>query len=228
MSRRRVYAKEVKLKACEDYLSGRKSIREINEEIAPGKCLIENIRHWIKAYRAKGPEVFDGRPNNRSYTKEFKEKVVKEYLGGKGSIKSLAIEYDIPSAETLSVWVRRYNNHIELKDYDPKGDIYMAKTKKTTYEERLEIVRWCLEHDRSIKDTAAHFGLSYAQVRNWVIKYEELGEEGLVDKRGKRKTDEELTEAERDKREIKRLQRKVEELEMRNELLKKAMERERW
>ena len=228
MSRRYVYSKEVKLKACKDYLGGRKSIREIIEEIAPGKNIKRTIYIWIEEYKAKGHKAFDNRPKNRAYTKQFKEKVVKEYLDGKGSLSSLAIKYDINSPGVITNWVRKYNSHIELKDYGFKGGIYMAERKKTTYEERLEIVKWCLDNGRSIKDTAAYFGLSYHQVRSYLIKYEELGEEGLIDKRGKRKKDEELTEAERDRREIKRLQRRVEDLEMRNELLKKVMERERW
>ena len=228
MSRRCVYSKEVKIKACKDYLSGRKTMTQISKEIAPGKRIENAIHQWIEKYKAKGPKAFDNRPTNGSYTKEFKEKVVKERLEGKGSMRSLAIKYDIPSISTIAEWIRKYNSHIELKNYVPKGEVYMAERKKTTYEERIEIVKWCLEHDRSIKDTAAHFGLSYYQVRNYVIKYEELGEEGLIDKRGKRKADEELTELELAQRENKRLQKKVEELEMRNELLKKVMERERW
>lgn len=44
---------------------------------------------------------------------------------------------------TYSV-VRRYINKwykgIEIKDYDPKADVYTMKSRKTTFEERLKII----------------------------------------------------------------------------------------
>ena len=44
---------------------------------------------------------FDDKPFNSTYTREFKENVVKEYLDGKGSIESLQIKYKILSHSTL-------------------------------------------------------------------------------------------------------------------------------
>jgi len=46
----------------------------------------------------------------------------------------------------------------ELKDYDPNPEVYMADTLKTTFKERLEIVKYRLVHDRDIKETAAKYG----------------------------------------------------------------------
>ena len=59
------------------------------------------------------------------------------------------------------------------------------------------------------------------------MKYERDGEDGLKDKRGKRKQDEELTDLEKAERRIKQLEKKNEELARRVELLKKAEEFER-
>lgn len=63
----------------------------------------------------------------------------------------------------------------------------MTDTLKTTLEERIAIVKDCLEHDRDIKNTAVKYGCNYAQLYQWVRKYEADGESALADKRGKRK-----------------------------------------
>ncbi|MEG2410144.1 MAG: helix-turn-helix domain-containing protein [Erysipelotrichaceae bacterium] len=60
----------------------------------------------------------------------------------------------------------------------------MTKGRKTTIEERQEIVKYCKEHDNEYKLAAEHFDVSYAQVYQWVQKYNEQGESSLEDKRG--------------------------------------------
>ena len=164
---------------------------------------------------------------NGSYSKEFKINVVIEYLSGKGSTRELANKYGIPSKATVSQWILKYNNHIELKDYTPQSEVYMATKLKTTLEERVEIVKYCLDHNRDIKGTAAHFNGNYAQIYQSVKKYEKFGEEGLKDKRGRKKLETELTEIEKAQRRIAQLEAEVERQKKINELLKKvdALER---
>lgn len=59
---------------------------------------------------------------------------------------------------------------------------------------------------------------------SWVKKYDATGEEGLTDKRGRHKTDDEVDELERLRRENLRLKRQLEENDMVVELLKKVKE----
>ena len=94
--------------------------------------------------------------------------------------------------------------------------------RKTTQEERREIAEYCIAHGRDYKGTAALYDVSYSQVYIWVKKYLEEGEEGLTDKRGKHKTDDEVGELERLRRENLRLKRQLEERDMVVELLKKV------
>ena len=48
-----------------------------------------------------------------------------------------------------------YNANRELKDYNPKQGGYMAEARrKTTFEERKEIVSYCISHSRNYKDAA--------------------------------------------------------------------------
>lgn len=93
--------------------------------------------------------------------------------------------------------------------------------RKTTIDERRKIVRYCIEHNHDYKNTASIQDVSYSQVYSWVKKYEMNGEEGLIDKRGRHKTDEEVDELEKLRRENLRLKRQLEEKDMVVELLKK-------
>lgn len=98
--------------------------------------------------------------------------------------------------------------------------------RKTTLEERKEIVEYCISHNNDYKGTAVRYEVSYSQVYSWVKKYREDGEEGLEDKRGHHKRDDEVDELERLRRENKRLKKQLEERDMLCELLKKVRELE--
>ncbi|MBU5317897.1 helix-turn-helix domain-containing protein, partial [Clostridium bornimense] len=76
-------------------------------------------------------------------------------------------------------------------------------------------------------NTAEKFSVSYTQVYTWVRKYKIDGEDGLIDKRGHHKSDDEVDELERLRRETIRLKRQLEEKDMEVELLKKVKEFER-
>ena len=228
MGRKAKYTPEQKVQACEDYLSGRKSAIQIARQLGMGKGGRTRVCNWSTRYKTYGSSVFEETHHNRSYSKEFKEKVVREYLTGRGSFMDLAVKYNIPSNCTVGQWVSSYNNHIELRDYDPRSEVYMAKGRKTSFDERLEIVKYCLEHDRDIKNTASPYKCSYAQVRSWLRKYETKGEEGLEDRRGHHKKEEELSDLEKAQRQIARLEREKEEFRRKYELLKKAENLERW
>ena len=71
------------------------------------------------------------------------------------------------------------------------------------------------------------YDVSYSQVYSWVKKYDMNGEDGLIDKRGRHKTNDEVDELERLRRENLRLKRQLEEKNMVVELLKKVKEFER-
>lgn len=110
--------------------------------------------------------------------------LVEKCISGEPSSIDLGHQYDISSG-LLRKWIRMYIANIELKDYNPKRGIYMAKARrKTTIDERKEIVNYCIEHNSNYKETAVLHDVSYSQVYSWVKKYDSDGEEGLIDKRG--------------------------------------------
>ena len=229
MGRKLKVSYEDKIKACEDYLSGTASAREIAERLNLRPTSEREVQRWAVRYREYGPESLLPKLKNSSYTKEFKINAVEDYLSGNGSIDDIRNKYQIPSHSTLRKWIAKYNDLKELEDYLPRSEVYkkMAYRKKTTQEEREEIVNYCIEHNNDYKGTAAHYDVSYSQVYGWVQKYLEKGTDGLTDKRGKRKDESELTEVEKLRRQNKILEAKIRELEMESVLLKKVEEIER-
>ncbi|KHM52403.1 transposase [Anaerovibrio lipolyticus] len=208
-----------------EYLDEKDSCRGIaRQNNIPHK----DLRFWVLKYQIHGASAFYVKKGNTSYSVDFKIKCIKEVLAGKASIFETAAKYNISSVSVLRLWIKKYNANIELKDYNPKREVYMASARrKTTKDERLEIVQYCIEHENDYKNTAVKFDVSYNQIYTWVKKYNMRGEDALVDRRGHHKSDEEVDEAERLRRENLRLKQQLKEKDMTVELLKKVTEFER-
>lgn len=162
---------------------------------------------------------------NKKYSKELKMQAVQDYLSGKGSQKEICRKYKIKHHSILQAWIMWYNGHKEFREpSSAKGEIYMTKGRKTTQEERAEIVAFCIEHGKDYGLTVETYEVSYQQIYAWVKKYEEKGVEGLTDRRGKAKPECELTEEDRLRQENKILQAKIKDQEMEIALLKKLRE----
>ena len=224
MSRKERFTPQEKEQACIDYIEGNRSRSEICSEL---HISTRTIQDWAAIYKKYGVAGFAKKNKNRSYSKQFKIEIIEKYIRGEASSIELGNQYDI-SSSLLRRWIQMYNANIELKDYNPKQEVYMAEARrKTTKEERKKIVEYCLNNNRDYKDTAAKFDVSYSQVYNWVRKYDTCGLECLTDKRGNHKSDNDVDELERLRRENLRLKRQLEEKDMVVELLKKVKEFER-
>jgi len=216
------HSAEWKLKVIEKYLSGKGSYDYLAKMHGIGS---KTLREWVLKYREQGASCFAKKQGNAHYSKEFKTMCVEAVLRGEGSVDDIVARYNISAREVLRQWIKRYNANKELKDYYPKREVYMANARrKTTLAERKEITEYCIAHGKDYKGTAALYDVSYSQVYTWVKKYLESGEAGLTDRRGKHKTDNEVDELERLRRENLRLKRQLEERDMVVELLKKLKE----
>jgi len=221
---KRKYSVEWILERVNEYLNGDGSYITIAR--ANG-IDVETLRAWVSAYRYHGVTAFNSGFGNRRYDHAFKLSCVEMVIKGELSIAECTAKYGISSTSVLRRWISQYNANRELKDYDPKREVYMAEAgRKTTIEERKEIVKYCIEHDRDYKGTAAAYDVSYTQVYSWVRKFDVNGEDALIDKRGHHKTDDEVDELERLRRENLRLKRQLQERDMTVELLKKVRELE--
>lgn len=158
---------------------------------------------------------------NKTYSAELKLQAVQDYLARKGSQREICKKYEIEHHSILQQWISCYNGHKDFKERSgARGEIYMTKGRKTTQEERAQIVAFCIEHGKDYGLTVETYKVSYQQIYSWVRKYEADGVDGLVDRRGKTKPEDELTEAERLCQENKMLQAKLKDKEMEIALLK--------
>ena len=227
MGRKVKYSKELKLEIVKRYLNGESASVLANKYNISGIYGRRRILEWVNKYKALGTSVFDESLTNKSYSKELKEQIVKEYLEGKNSVEELSNKYNISSPAIVLKWIKKYNNGIEFKDYDPKGVVYTMKSRKTTFEERLEIVNYVLTNNFDYKGAAYKYTVPYASVYNWVKKYNKCGEDGLKDSRGRPTLNEpkkELTLEEKQAIEIEKLKRELERERMVIKVLKKNLE----
>lgn len=165
------------------------------------------------------------RRRKRTYSKELKLTAVQAYLNGEGSYETLRKKYGIVNVMQLKRWVKWYNGHKECKERRGAGtEIYMAKGRKTTQEERGKIVAFCIEHGKDYPLTIQTYGVSYQQIYAWVRKYEEKGIDGLRDGRGRTKPADEMSAEERLRMENRILKAQLKDAEMENKLLKKLRE----
>jgi transposase len=182
MGQVRKHSVEVIHQVCIDYLEGQGSYQSLAKRLSVSEF---TIRSWVSMYQTHGKDVFTYKQRNRSYTKAFKEQVIHEYVQGKASIFTLSTEHDL-STKTIRKWVQVYYNGGEQKAYDPKGEVYTMKSRKTTLTERIEIVKWVIDHPMDYKGAAEQFDVPYHLVFNWVKKYLSEGEEALqFKKRGR-------------------------------------------
>lgn len=186
------------------------------------------LTSWRRRYEVYGYEGLEIRTRNRSYSMELKLHAVKDYLYGGLSQYQIIDKYKISSRTQLSDWVKKYNSHSRsLKAYHAGREKAMTKGRATTWQERIDIVLYCLAHDHNYQETADRYHVSYQQVYQWVKKYEDGGQDTLQDGRGRKKAPEELTEEDRQKLAMKKLEHENERLRAENAFLKKLQELER-
>ena len=185
------------------------------------------VREWVKRYEAKGALAFKEQEHNTVYPEELKAAAVREYLDGNGSLREISAKYGFRSTKQLRDWIKWYNSGRDL-GHKMSGGSRMKQGRETTQEERIAIVKDCLENGSNIGETAVKYSVSYQQVYTWVKKFKELGEAGLEDRRGKRiAVQEPRTELEEAKIKIAQLEHELYMAKMERDLLKKLDELER-
>lgn len=211
------------INAVQEYLEGQTSQQAIAERLGITRS---SFQAWIRKYQSMGANAFT-QNGNRCYSKDLKEQAVTDYLAGRGSPQDICKNYKIMSVTQLKSWIMKYNGHEELKASGTGGTGIMTKGRKTTFDERVEIVQYCIAHDHNYAETAAKYSISYQQARNYTIKYETGGVEALRDRRGRVKPMGELSELEKLRAENKILRAEKKRAEMEVSFLKKLDEIER-
>ena len=209
MSKRKVSVED-KIYAVNLYLDGKESQRRIADMF---DVSFASVQQWIRNYESMGANAFTLK-GNKKYSKELKQQAVLDYLAGHGSQNDICKKYGIRSKGKLQTWIKKYNSHEELKSSGTGGNIIMTKGRRTTFDERVEIVQYCIAHNHNYMKTAEHYQVSYQQARNYVVKYETNGVEALKDNRGKRKNPDQMSELEKLRAENRILKAEKERAEM--------------
>lgn len=215
-----------KIRITREYVAGNIS----REEAARRAGVVSDvITDWARIYRREGALSLLPAEKNRVYKPELKKQAVLEYLSGGSSQHSICEKYGIRSRAQLRNWIQVYNTHGDFNSVKfSGGGSYMRKSRSTTQEERIQIVRDCIASGKDYGEMALKYSVSYQQIRTWTLRFEEMGESGLQDRRGQRKKDQTpRTELEQAQIEIEQLRHKLYLSEMENTLLKKLDDVER-
>lgn len=222
MGKKKVSAED-KIYAVNLYLDGKASQTRIATMY---NVRLASVQQWVRNYQSMGAEAFTSK-GYKNYTKELKQQAVLEYLAGCGSQDDICKKYGIRARAKLQEWIKKYNSHEELKSSRTGGVLIVTKGRKTTFDERIEIVQYCIAHEHNYSKTAEKYQVSYQQARNYTVKYESQGVEALRDNRGKRRTPNTMNELEKLRAEVKLLRTEKERAEMEVAFLKKLEEIER-
>ena len=85
------------------------------------------------------------------YSYEFKQKVVREYLEGKGSYEYIAKQNNIPDKKQVRIWVNAY------KEFGEEGLLRSRKKKNYSFQFKLSVVELYLSDEvKPIDTSAAH------------------------------------------------------------------------
>jgi len=213
-----------KIATIEKYLRGEGSLRHLANLL---DVTHQSIQQWLQTYQSLGPNALLNTSPNTTYSTELKTLIAKDYLTGGGSHMQICKKYGIKSTRTLRDWILKYNGHDKLKTSVIGGTPIMTKGRATTYDERVEIVKYCIEHQNNYAEVAQKFQVSYQQIYSWINKYYTNGVGELQDRRGKSKSEDKMSEVETLRAKNKLLEAENRRKQMDIDLLKKLEELER-
>ncbi len=187
---------------------------------------LDTLNTWRRRYRHGGALALSNRTGWTRYSEELKTQAVRAVLDLEESLRSATLRFGISSKSVLQRWISQYTGH-STQGKPLKERFTMTKARKTTFEERVEAVMDCIQNGKDYQHTMKTHRVSYQQIYSWVRKFEKDGIDALLDRRGRRKAEEELTAGERFMIEMKQLEKENERLRMENAFLKKLEEIER-
>ncbi len=184
------------------------------------------IRSWRELYKRDGLDGLKERHIWTRYSAETKQQAVEAYLNGEGSLVEISNHFGLRSDKQLRDWIKKfqYNGTNKSLTDPPSRRQVRIMSRKTTFEERIEIVEYVTAGKHSYSQASEHFNVSYQQVRAWVLKSKDGGYTALKDGRGRTKPVEEMTEVERLKLENRQLKAQLKEQEVMELFAKKFRE----
>ncbi len=207
------FTSDEKLKYVLRCIEGKEPVRHVANLIGVSHT---TLKEWIRNYKILGITALNNTPKRPVYSDELKETAVKDYFNGIGSQDFLCSKYSILAKSTLRKWILKYNSHME--DSIAGGISIMTDAREVTYYEKIEIARYCIEHQKNYSETAQKYNVSYHQVYSWTHKYKSGGIDALQDNRGKKKNKGEWSELEKLKAENRRQKMEIDFLKKLDEI----------
>lgn len=80
---------------------------------------------------------------------ELKWAAINDYVSGRLSQRGIVKKYEISDRSVFRQWLKKYNDHREIKDTGKGLNRSMTKGRSTTWKERIDIVYYCLSKDKN-------------------------------------------------------------------------------
>jgi len=151
---KKIYSPEEKIKIVNKVLERHQSISSVALSYSID---FSTLKGWIRNYQSMESEAFYKKGWTKRTSKE-KESAVMDYLNGQGSLHDVCKKYKISDTKTLRKWILKYNSHEKLKASGTGGSTIMTRGRKTTFEERVEIVQYCIANNHNYAETS---GITY-------------------------------------------------------------------
>ena len=118
------------------------------------------------------------------YSYEFKQKVVQEYLNGKGSYEYISKQSNMPDKKQVRIWVNAY------KELGKEGLMRSRKNKNYSFQFKLSVVELYLSSEVSYQELALSQGIKNPSlIVKWVNDFRIAGPDALrPKKKGRKKT----------------------------------------
>jgi len=154
---------EQKVYAVKAYLDGKQSMNQLSRDL---NVSCTSVKRWVTTFESMGEVGLLPSQKNTNYSKELKYSAVNDYLSGQYSQLDICKKYKIRSTCQLNNWILKHNSHEEIKSYQTGGNRSMTKGRSTSFDERIEIVKYCIENNNDYNKSAEQYKVSYQQVRN--------------------------------------------------------------
>lgn len=186
----------------------------------------KTIAQWCDRYHRDGLDGLREAKKNQHYSEALKLQVVHAFLSGEGSRQEVMMKYGLRSTSQVWAWVSRYNRD-KTVTASPSRKQVPKMSRKTTLEERIEVVEYVTNQKHSYSEAAERFQVSYQQARSWVLKAKDGGYEALEDNRGRRKPKKKLSDLDKANLRIRQLEGQVADMKLLEEFVKKYQELQR-
>ncbi|ARM71768.1 ISBmu5a transposase [Listeria monocytogenes] len=141
-----------KYQVVQAYLSGEGGRNFIAKKY--GVKASTNVRKWVRQYEVLGYSGLERRKNKQEYSMNFKLDVLHYYYQSGLDMERVAIKFNLPSTQCLSIWKKQFNTHgidglkpkqkgrpSMSKQSESQKSIQKKKSREQELERELELLR---------------------------------------------------------------------------------------